>query len=778
MEGISLERILTGIPEKLKYPAILDEYGLYRHVARRRAKTNTGIGGCRALMNHLSEKEISRGSLLKGLGKAALVGAAAGMIPGAVLSSDAKAASNLEKTYTPSSSNFPNPERGWLVGIDPLQRDYYSGGRLLRRGNTTMPRNPPAGFEKYALTTQKLQQHRAEGVTLIRKYYLLYDYRNSAIPQSYLTDTVAADFNVIRQNGMKIIPRFIYVWNESYEQGAGRDASVDRIVSHLDQLAPILREHADVISFLEAGLVGWYGEWHNSQSNNVGGEWRDAKTGANYNNALNANSMRIINKALDVLPTKRMMVLRLPHHLAQLHQDVFPGDFTNEEAYSGTDESRVGFEDSSVMFSDTHRGGYWPPNSDFGRRAKASMRAFQSETTRNVVMTGEPSGIDQSGFLTKSDPFVELATMHWDAMNNCWYEAEVDGVYDFWKRRGAYGEIGSRLGYRFSLLGASLTPSAAPGGVVTLTFDIRNSGFSSPYNRRPVELVLRRVADGREYRVAGSADPRRWKSGTQNRVTISGSLPADAATGNYEAFLNFPDPEPRLYERSEYAIRLANDGLWENATGFNRLGLTVSVGGSSANRSAASSAAGFEPYERAARTDEPAEITFDITDGTADYGAFDESSTRQTAALANGDVRLNFSQRAATPSLLRGGFGGINWGTQSWQTLAIGGVKCLTVRSRSQSVRLVFDLPQGKVLKGFDLLKRSRSGSVNKIVVNSAGNPLYVWENPAPWWATHQLTGLWNTASRRVTVTISSNGSLGVGNLAITNIIYGNATRS
>ncbi|WP_119068524.1 DUF4832 domain-containing protein [Rubrobacter indicoceani] len=556
---------------------------------------------------------MSRKSLLKGSAKALAAGAVASVLPTTLFASrgEAQTTGGLQKTFRPTRSIFPNPERGWLVGIDPLQNDYRDGdGRLLYRGNTTMQQVPPPGFEKYAHNEAKLREHRSRGVTLIRKYYLLYDYRSSYIPASYLADIVK-DLELVRKCGLKLIPRFVYVWNESYEPGANQDASVTWITRHLEQLRPILNEHADVISFLETGLVGWYGEWHNSTNENVGGQWTDPAVGATYGQALNQNSMSIINKALEVLPTKRMMVLRLVHHVAQLQQDRYGGTLRETEAYGGSAKARIGLEDSSVLYNQTHRGGYWPPDTEYGKRAKESMRLFQETVTSNVVMTGEPSGDDGSGYVFRTDPIAEFERMHWDSMNNCWYEAERDGVYAHWRRTGAYNEIGNRLGYRFALLGASVTGKAARGGPITLTFDVENSGFSSPYNPRPVEVVLRRTTDGREFRLRqNNADPRRWKSGASRRVVLSGRVPKGMTNATYKVLLNFPDPEPKLYGRSEYSIRLANEGVWENATGFNDLGLLVRVSGSvKTTRRTASQIPAFEAVARQPRSDVPQEIT-------------------------------------------------------------------------------------------------------------------------------------------------------------------------
>ncbi len=41
--------------------------------------------------------------------------------------------------------------------------------------------------------------------------------------------------------------------------------------------------------------------------------------------------------------------------------------------------------------------------------------------------------------------------------------------------------------------------------------------------------------------------------------------------------LALPDPMTSLHDRPEYAIRLANQHVWEAETGFNNLGQTLEV---------------------------------------------------------------------------------------------------------------------------------------------------------------------------------------------------------
>ena len=60
-------------------------------------------------------------------------------------------------------------------------------------------------------------------------------------------------------------------------------------------------------------------------------------------------------------------------------------------------------------------------------------------------------------------------------------------------------------------------------------------------------------------------------------LTLNAVVPSNLVAGNYDLFLNLPDGSASLKDRADYSIRLANTGLWDAATGYNRLG-SIQVG--------------------------------------------------------------------------------------------------------------------------------------------------------------------------------------------------------
>jgi hypothetical protein len=214
-------------------------------------------------------------------------------------------------TFQADDSVIRNPERGWY-------RD------LLGNWNTNQ--------ERWHTRDELAGLSDAHNVTLFRRYFLLDDYLNSAIPQWYL-DAIEQLFNDVRAIGCKIIPRFRYIWNT--ETLNRMDGSLSRVLGHMDQVMPICLRHNDVIDHYQPGWVGYWGEWHRHTSN----------AGHISGGFLTASGTQIAREMMDRTPKDRQVAFRHPRHVRQLFGNTAP---TPENAYTGTDRARVGFSNDGA----------------------------------------------------------------------------------------------------------------------------------------------------------------------------------------------------------------------------------------------------------------------------------------------------------------------------------------------------------------------------------------------------------------------------------------------
>ena len=396
--------------------------------------------------------------------------------------------------------------------------------------------NPERGFSTQRssqLNLSFVEDLRSENITVIQRIYTIPQYNNSAFPQSFL-NLVESDLNTAREGGAKLVLRFSYTSNIN-----GADAPLNIILTQLDQLAPYLQEHFDVICYIEAGFIGAWGEWYYSTNG--------------LNNT--ADRRAVLFKELAVLPTERAVVVRTPGYKKLIFSDTTP--LSPDSAFSGSYRARTGAHNDCFLASETDYGTYNNIEID---------KTYLNQDNRYVPQGGETCNDDPT-YTVCSNALVDLARMHWSVLNKDYNQ----DVLSRWENEGCMNEVKMRLGYRFALLEATLPDSVKPGGAININFDIVNDGFASPYNPRNIEVILRNEQTQERYSLISGDDPRMWMAGDTAEVTIEAGLPQNIPTGNYELLLYLSDPEPALHDRPEYAIRLANSQVWEQSTGYNSL---------------------------------------------------------------------------------------------------------------------------------------------------------------------------------------------------------------
>jgi hypothetical protein len=450
----------------------------------------------------------------------------------------------VKTQYQSSSDNFPNPERGFYKSIYPSFQE----------------KNKPA----LPLQLSELQELRKDGISTVRKYYLLSEFRDKPISQSYL-DSISNDFKTARQAGIKLIIRFTYNWSDGVGGSDDRDAPRDRILAHLDQLKPILQANYDLIAYMEAGFVGYWGEWHSSMNNLL-----DKNTGN-----VTDDTRKIFLKILSVLPKERMVAIRYTRHKKQVFNN--NNALTAAEAFNGSDRARTGHHNdafrTNIIDAGTYSGG--------DPTAIEQAKAWTNFDTRYVVQGGEPAWASEPPeYDDCPGALADLDRMHWSGMNMNWPFAEA--VYQGWKEQGCMEEIKRRLGYRFRLINSYIPDRVKPAGTFSMSFQVTNEGWASPYNSRNLEVILRHKNTGQKYYLPVPEAVRMWMPGETKTVNITGGIPSNMPSGEYQVLLNLPDPTPNLRNRPEYSIRLANQNVWEASTGYNSLLRTIVVDASTA----------------------------------------------------------------------------------------------------------------------------------------------------------------------------------------------------
>lgn len=421
----------------------------------------------------------------------------------------------IHKTFIESEKDFPNPERGFT-----LNQAVYSA--------TDTPYSAKA-----------METHRKMNRTLIVAIYYLTDYMESDISQDYL-DLIQENFRILRRGGMKCVLRFAYK-DDMTETGHPWDASPYWVHRHIQQLKPIMQQNSDVILCLQAGFVGVWGEWAITD-NFVQGP----KTEADH-----ALRKEVMLALLDAMPQDRQIALRTPMFKRKMFLKDYTDTLTFETAHSGNYASRIC----------GHNDCFGADAADMGTFIEKGSRDLWKKDTRFVLMGGETCQV--YSYCHCDNSMKDLEEYHWTYLN---YGGK--GVAQ-WRQEGCWEEVARRLGYRLYIKEVRHTAKPRAGKEFKIEFDISNSGFASPMNPRDVELVMV-DAEGNKRAYKYNVDPRFWFAGETVTLSKTITLPEEAA-GEYTIYLNLPDGRLSLRNDPRFSIRLANDDIWDEKYGYNKI---------------------------------------------------------------------------------------------------------------------------------------------------------------------------------------------------------------
>lgn len=433
-------------------------------------------------------------------------------------------------TYKTSTLNFPNPERGFYKHTSAHSGTY----QLLNQSSLT----------NYRVTS---------GITLIYRAFPLDDYINSPIADGYLAN-MQKDFNAIRNAGLKCIIRFTY---SDDQDATPRDASKATILSHLQQLKPLLQANEDVISVMQAGFIGAWGEWYYTSQAEFGGY------GYNQTNltATNiANRKEVVEAILSALPKSRMIQIRTPTFKQGLYSK---SALTNTQAFSESSLARIGHHNDCFLAS----------SSDFGTYDNVTTQyPYLEQDTKFVPMGGETCALN-SPRTDCTTAVAEMTKFHWSFLNIDYYPAVIDGF----ETDNCFETVQKSLGYRFELTSATFPQAVNLGTTLPVTINLKNSGFSSPFNERNTYLVLKNTTTNQVFPILMNVDVRKLLGTSELTIKEDLQLPTNLTTGNYKMYLHMPDLSSTLAKKPEYAIRFANENVWDSTTGYNDLNYTLNV---------------------------------------------------------------------------------------------------------------------------------------------------------------------------------------------------------
>jgi len=432
---------------------------------------------------------------IKGIGKSAL--------PGISDSVD-----GTEVLYSEISGDVVNPERG-----------IYSTHEFHSDSETP-------------LQVGDVRARRTTGHSVLLLEFYLTNYISSNISAKYVKN-IQASLDAMREGGCKAIVRFAYTQDQNAEI---KDAEVEQVLKHIEQLKPTLQKYEDVIFVLQAGFVGVWGEWYYTTHFGM-----NPKSATDY-----APRKKVADALLAALPASRQVELRTPTFKMKMYGLSLADTLKQATAHDGSVVSRLA----------GHNDCFGASANDQGTFDNDEAREFWKKDTRYTIMGGETCAV--SDYCLCANSIQDLEDYHWTYLHDGYNQ----DVLNRWKKDGCYNEIQRNLGYRLVLRDVHYDAIEA-GKPCKVTIRLRNDGYAAPMNPREAWLVWK-GSDGKLVRSPLGYDPRQWHSG-YNAVVSSFTPSTDKGT----LYLELSDP--LLPDRPDFSIAFANANVFEAKTGMNKL---------------------------------------------------------------------------------------------------------------------------------------------------------------------------------------------------------------
>lgn len=426
--------------------------------------------------------------------------------------------------------------------------------------------NPERGWQKYSITDEnyntisdysnidlsEITNWRTgnDKITLILRCFLLNDFKDNPISSTYLAN-IQKDFDIIRSAGLKCIIRFSYSDNISTDI---QQPTKTLILTHINQIAPLLEKNKDIIASHQAGFIGTYGEWYYTNSIELGSE-------ENINAVQWKNRKEILEAMLNATPPTIPIQVRYPLIKKTLYPNAI---LTPLKAYQNNSLARIGFFNDGFL-NDYGDLGTYEVSNQFENPFNTADYNYLSNETKFTPMSGETNGLNPPR-TDGANAIMELDATNWSFMNRDYFAQIISN----WMSSDHFETITKKLGYRFVLQNSIFTLN---NNTLSVKINIKNIGFARPFKKRIVYLVLKNSANNSIYNFALNTDIRNWENTVQIHQTFSiDNLP----DGEYSSYLYLPDNELSLQNKPEYSIQMANKDCWDDTTGFNNLNQIVS----------------------------------------------------------------------------------------------------------------------------------------------------------------------------------------------------------
>lgn len=417
----------------------------------------------------------------------------------------------------------------------------------------------PYGDTDFWLLNDFVTGNYGYGPTMLQRTYICltgevkhdtcgnYSNNNQPLTTKMLTDI---DNNLSRfdNSGKKLVIRFMY--NFGPIGPLAQDAPINVILTHLDQLAPILIKHQDIIFALEAGFIGTWGEWHHSTNNND----------------TSINRKLLLDKELSYFKGRFPILVRYPNLLIEyLGSTIASKDFGLHDDY---------------YLSDAVDGGTWANYNSTNTYPITLIQKFTVDTSLTTMFVAEFGDLDSTQQTCQN---IDQISKRYNL------QSLTLGIYPSTVgsnliSQGCMSSFLNKVGTRIELNQATISGNSTQGSVINVSLTLSNTGYGRVIRQRPSNLVLldrNNIITTIPITIT-QLDLRTLSNSYPTKTfTFQVTLPVDvtkyAFTKTLNVALSIPDPVPSLINQAAYMLPLNsldnnNSQVFDISTGFNLIG--------------------------------------------------------------------------------------------------------------------------------------------------------------------------------------------------------------
>ena len=326
---------------------------------------------------------------------------------------------------------------------------YMSNSKIFAHDETVILNNPMQGFytqtdtsdAPYTLTTLK-----ASGMSLALLACNLNGYQAKPLDDSKLSEIKTA-FETAKTEKIDIVFRAAYGFIEGLD--TEEPLSLDIVLNHISQISEAIKPYSDIILCVQAGMIGPWGEWHNSS---LLSGYDDAKQTEIKNS--------VVKAWVDGLPDENtIIVLRRP-------------EFVRQAVAFGIPIKRLGFHNDALLADRSDMGTYIGDEN-----IRQNELNWVNENLPNSHFGGEMTNIGAyTEPLIAADEFKKLRLTYLNSGYN-------KQVLDDWKKKqvngeNAYDYINKHMGSRLFINKTTSKKGFLKSGSLDVTLTIENVGFA------------------------------------------------------------------------------------------------------------------------------------------------------------------------------------------------------------------------------------------------------------------------------------------------------------